>query len=110
VPDIPQNDVHFFIKTIQQRISNRLVCEGRLDFQPECVTDLLRQQQHQGNDPAAGPKIHDGFSRLYGDKFGKQNGIDGKPVPVSGLDQLQTALHEFIEGFVGLHFNGLGSE
>ncbi len=59
-----------------------------LDLQPIGMSDSTLQQDNQRDDPTSRPKIHEDISLLEGHKFRQEDGIDGKPISLSGLDQL----------------------
>ena len=88
MPDISQDHVHFFSETIQLGIPDRLVCELGLDLQPVGMSDSTLQQDNQRDDPTSCSQVHDDISLLEGHKFRQKDGIDGKPISLSGLDQL----------------------
>jgi hypothetical protein len=88
MPDISQDYVHFFSETIQLGIPDRLICKLGLDLQPVGMSDSTLQQDNQRDDPTSCSQVHDDISLLEGHKFRQEDGIDGKPISLSGLDQL----------------------
>jgi hypothetical protein len=101
ISDIPQNDAHPLVQTVQQNIAHGLGGQIFLDFEAYGMAHRTCEEEDKGDNAAPGPEIDHPIPRPDGHELGQEDRIDGETVPISGLDDLEPAVQKWVDGLAG---------
>jgi hypothetical protein len=99
--DIARADIHAPGKGVQGRVPSCHRRELFLDLDAEDIPEAIAICQYQGQDPASRPQVEQIIPLPQADEVGEQEGIDGKAIPPSLLDDPEAASEDRVDRLVG---------